>query len=59
MKDESVIRCITILGGVALLIAAGVAGADGEMHTIGYALLGFGVGSGFGVTIAKKASKDV
>lgn len=54
MNDENVIRVVSVLGGIALLIAAGCAGFNGEIHAIAYALLGFGLGSGFGVYVERK-----
>lgn len=57
MNDENVIRMVSILGGIALLIAAGCAGFNGEAHAIAYTLLGFGVGAGFGSYAEQKRSK--
>lgn len=54
MNDENTIRVISILGGVALLVAAGCAGFNGEVHAVAYALLGFGLGSGFGMYVERK-----
>lgn len=44
MKDNAVIRCISIAGGVALLAACLVTGMDGETKVMAGALIGFGIG---------------
>lgn len=57
MNDSTTIRCVTILGGVALLIAAGVEGFNGEIHAIAYGMLGFGVGIPVGGWLETKPKK--
>jgi len=51
-----VVKCVSILGGVALLIASGVAGFNGEAHLVAYALIGFGTGMAFESMMLKKAA---
>ena len=46
MKDGIVVRCVSIMGGVALLITLAVTGADGDMRTIATAMVAFGIGIG-------------
>lgn len=44
MKDNAYIRCMSIVGGVVLLVACLVTGMDGETKVIAGAMIGVGIG---------------
>lgn len=58
MNDTSVIRCVSIMGGVALLITCLVTGMDGEVRTGAAGMIGFGLGVPVGEWISKKVPEN-
>ncbi len=48
MKDGTLMRCVSIGGGIVLITVSAVAGVDGDMRALAYALIGLGVGAGVG-----------
>ena len=54
MKDAIMVRCISIIGGVVLLVACLESGLDGETKLIAGAMIGTGVGIPIGGWLEKK-----
>ena len=54
MKDGNVVKCVSIIGGVVLLVACLVTGLDGETKLIAGAMVGTGVGIPIGGWLEKK-----
>lgn len=53
MNDGAIIRCISIMGGVVLLVVCLATGMDGETKLIAGAMVGFGLGIPVGAMAEK------
>lgn len=55
---ETILRCVSIGGGVVLLVSCLVTGMDGETKIIAGAMIGFGLGVPVGALFKERLKEE-